>query len=666
MDKRKRNFIAVSSVTVFASLGICFGALFANSQSNFFQAKVLPGTRTFTLDLSTGHEFTDGVAMENASNENAGNYQVQFKLTQVSEAADSMSIQNNKTRVRQGDSIENVNKLSGVTTIRVNGGSGNYKLFAGYSKDNMFEFLQAESSSGDRIFNDIPNMNYFKLVGKYDNYTCDISSIEFTYTVADAGVCEYGESANFSDVTVYDGEYVKNTNTVVVNGSAATINEVEYNFAGILYDDGALYSRGTSDNVLLKFADANHLTVVDYVDKYSSRNGEYVKATPATAIAMSVNGSPVSANTSSTRYEMNVGDTFNFAATSDAIPAEDVNISLVDETGVETDALVGTYSPKSTITVEDIYGTWNDGDSFELTVNPIVVTKDSNGYHIAYSDVATSDYEGTNGTFDGTRNGDSLSFEEGCLTITIDTDEKEISFMYVDDDNGVYAMGDVAYNFAAASLATAIFNNGVVRAYNAGNFYLECTTSNSITAKFYVSVVAYVPATVSVTPNSVELEEGDTYQIVATVNDDATNKSLTYTSDSTSVATVSATGSVTAKKEGTAHITVETVDGNIATLTVTVTAPASVEYTFEDDYTVSYTVTFVSGTSITISDGSTDYVFEYDSSEGKYIYTEDSSVSVYIRNGGGAMFLEYEDDGSVLFDYGVIAVFGGSIELTEI
>ena len=28
------------------------------------------------------------------------------------------------------------------------------------------------------------------------------------------------------------------------------------------------------------------------------------------------------------------------------------------------------------------------------------------------------------------------------------------------------------------------------------------------------------------------------------------------------------------------------------------------------------------------------------------------------------MFLEYEDDGSVLFDYGVIAVFGGSIELT--
>lgn len=71
---------------------------------------------------------------------------------------------------------------------------------------------------------------------------------------------------------------------------------------------------------------------------------------------------------------------------------------------------------------------------------------------------------------------------------------------------------------------------------------------------------------------NLSLLPGSTATLVATVAPtSATNKSLTWSSDKTSVATVDANGIVTAVKEGIATITVTTVDGNkIAKCTVTV------------------------------------------------------------------------------------------------
>ena len=64
-------------------------------------------------------------------------------------------------------------------------------------------------------------------------------------------------------------------------------------------------------------------------------------------------------------------------------------------------------------------------------------------------------------------------------------------------------------------------------------------------------------SSVEVTPETVELEIGETVTLKATVlPDDATDKTITWTTDNESVATVSEGGLVTAKKEGTATITV--------------------------------------------------------------------------------------------------------------
>lgn len=84
----------------------------------------------------------------------------------------------------------------------------------------------------------------------------------------------------------------------------------------------------------------------------------------------------------------------------------------------------------------------------------------------------------------------------------------------------------------------------------------------------------------SVTLNKTELtlEVGDEETLTATVApNNATNKTITWSSDNTAVATV-ANGKVTAVAAGTATITA-TADGKSATCTVTVNAPVTVDYT---------------------------------------------------------------------------------------
>lgn len=83
-----------------------------------------------------------------------------------------------------------------------------------------------------------------------------------------------------------------------------------------------------------------------------------------------------------------------------------------------------------------------------------------------------------------------------------------------------------------------------------------------------------VPAVTGVTLNktSATLMEGQTTTLTATVSPTGANKSVTWSSSNSSVASVSSTGKVTAKKAGTATITAKTADGGYkATCTVTVT-----------------------------------------------------------------------------------------------
>lgn len=101
--------------------------------------------------------------------------------------------------------------------------------------------------------------------------------------------------------------------------------------------------------------------------------------------------------------------------------------------------------------------------------------------------------------------------------------------------------------------------------------------NESITATATITVVADTESVTGVTldRSALAMNTGDTVKLTATVEpSNADDKTVSWSSDDTSVATVSSNGTVTAVGAGTATITVTTTDGDYtATCDVTVTEP---------------------------------------------------------------------------------------------
>ncbi len=156
----------------------------------------------------------------------------------------------------------------------------------------------------------------------------------------------------------------------------------------------------------------------------------------------------------------------------------------------------------------------------------------------------------------------------------------------------------VSWTSSNSSVAT-VASDGTVTAKAAGSATITCTTSDG--AKKATCSVSVKAATVSVSSVSLDrtsmgLVVGSTGTLKATINpSNATNQGVTWSSNNTSVATVSSSGVVTAKAVGSATITVRTDDGGkTATCTVTVS-----------NATVAVTGVSVSPTSLSLTAGET-------------------------------------------------------------
>lgn len=131
-----------------------------------------------------------------------------------------------------------------------------------------------------------------------------------------------------------------------------------------------------------------------------------------------------------------------------------------------------------------------------------------------------------------------------------------------------------------ASAATANLKIEDAEEADAGNYWVRVRDASdniiaSGDAAVRVGEASNVAVTgVTVSPQTSSVAVGATRQINATVAPtNATNKSVTYSSSDTSVATVNASGLVTGVKAGTAVITATTADGGkTATTNLTVTA----------------------------------------------------------------------------------------------
>ena len=158
----------------------------------------------------------------------------------------------------------------------------------------------------------------------------------------------------------------------------------------------------------------------------------------------------------------------------------------------------------------------------------------------------------------------TLSLEAGetyTLTPTITPSDAVTSYTWSSDNN----------------IVATVSQSGVVTAKSAGIANITVKTDNGKTAACKVTVSAKSVTSVSI-KSDLSLEVGDTYTLTPTITPSDAATSYTWSSDNSSVATISQSGVVTAKSAGIANITVKTDNGKTATCKVTVKTAAVTEY----------------------------------------------------------------------------------------
>lgn len=135
----------------------------------------------------------------------------------------------------------------------------------------------------------------------------------------------------------------------------------------------------------------------------------------------------------------------------------------------------------------------------------------------------------------------------------------------------------------------SVNSTGLVTALTNGTSVITATTVDGSHTNTSICTVDTAVQSVSVTPESLSLNVGATSQLSATVLPvNAENKTVNWSSDHASIASVNSTGLVSAVSNGVAVITATTVDGSHTdTSTVTVSTPVSSVVMTPEIFTVS-------------------------------------------------------------------------------
>ena len=484
--------------------------------------------KNFNFGAYTSHNFS-------VRQSPSSNYEAQFMLWKNSTRTDSMSlVDGTKLRFLEGDAIENIYSLAGVTTITVNGGKGNYKLFVGYTKDNMGVCLTPQIVGDTYYYYNIPKINYFRLEGFDNDNPADISSIEFDYTRDTDFNLVYGEPTSVDEAISPRGAFYNSSSCEMsVRGETIVIGSTTYSFTGMVYNgDAVYYDKVTKRCIGVQCINNTYYHVKSYTEPDAVYVGDYFKGQTATELTMYINGESVAPNTTSTRREITYGSSFSFSAESNAWPNQQVNIELVNEN--------------------------TSGD------------------------------------------------------------------------------------------APATFENGVVTANNAGNFKIVCTAYGGFTSTLYFTVLHRVPAKVNlITNTTIEINVGDFYFIQASVNEDASDKTLTYTCDNFGFVLVE-DNVITGLKVGIAYVRVTSADNDTVSILVKVNPVGEgIVYNFKDESNVSHELVLYSEEAAYIDN----YLFTYNVYNCRYEYEANSDhFGFNISTSDSKTYLDYFDYTSSFFD----------------
>ena len=312
-----------------------------------------------------------------------------------------------------------------------------------------------------------------------------------------------------------------NVGASVTNNSAAQIKYVSTN-PSIATIDGTGNIKGISNGTAYM--------IINYV---SSKNENYTKQ-----VVVNVSGGVEVTSIMLPNGEilMKPGDTYNLSITTEPANVDksklsyivnNQNVITVNEKGVITANSEGVAALRVTAK-ENI----NADIRIRVVDNPNIVS----GVYIMPEKIST------------------------IKNITLKVDE-ERQFDYVVEPLDAY-MENLTWKSNDENIATVV--DGKIKAISEGQTSINLKTVNGIEVYTYVNVK---PQTVEVTgitlksSSSLELKVGDTSQITYEITpDEATDKSVTFKSNNTSVANVNEQGLITAVGKGSAVVTVTTSD----------------------------------------------------------------------------------------------------------
>ena len=274
------------------------------------------------------------------------------------------------------------------------------------------------------------------------------------------------------------------------------------------------------------------------------------------------------------RYTDSEGDGSNLITTKENVDIEDGYIDVVipvDEDSVklaktdyviqkgDTDNLTVEYTPEDTTDSKEF--TYTPADDTIVSVITALKSGTTTINVSAFGKVLTADVEVRTDVTKVEITGDKHEIaknEELQLEATVtpnDADNKSLT-----------------WSSTNASVAS-VDQTGKVTGLTNGTTTIKATSVNNVVGTFEVSVV--VPVTnFTTSDNTIELNKGASKTISTTIEpEDATNKTITWTSSDTSVVTVDDDGKVTGIKGGSATITGTLSNGMKVTVTVNVVVP---------------------------------------------------------------------------------------------
>ena len=234
---------------------------------------------------------------------------------------------------------------------------------------------------------------------------------------------------------------------------------------------------------------------------------------------------------------------------------------------------------------------------------------------------------------------ESISLNKNSAEIIVGDAEQLIAT--VKPDNAT----DKAVTWSSSNTSVAkVSSDGTVTAETVGSATITAK-AGSKTATCTIRVLPRAVTSVQLNKTEITLSKGSSEKLIATVKpDNATDKSVTWSSSNTSVAKVSSDGTVTAVNKGSSIITVTTKDGGFkAECAVNVTIPVVAVSVEPKSLSLSYGQQATLVATISPSDASNQSVVW--SSSNSSVATVSSSGVVYAAGGGSATITVRTVDG---------------------